>query len=1221
MFTRILKVLAVGCLALVTLYAQTIPEYPEAVSIGGSKAHPTRLLARVKVGDGESLGTLQPQAEAVAKSMGLRVSYRYSLVPGLLLLDEADANVAAQIVVTEPTRVARLANRARVLVASGLFQYVTPDWVGYVDRAPSDSAFQDGTLWGLQNTGQNGGLPGADINATAAWDITTGTNTVVIASIDTGVRYTHFDLAANMWHNPGEIAGNGVDDDKDGYVDDVYGINAITGSGDPFDDFGHGTHTAGTFGAVANNGYPHVGVNWSVQIMACKWISAQGSGFVGNAIKCIEYAVLKKVPISNNSWHLPAGTFTASDLTALQDAIFAANQAGHLFVCAAGNDSQDHDLIPDYPSSFRLPNMIVVAAIDRKDQIASFSDYGLTTVDIGAPGVEIYSTFNGSDSDYQVEQGTSMASPHVAGVAGLVLASHPTANVAELRARILNSAVQTPALIGKVISGGRVSAYNALIGIVTGTNQISVTPADQSTLLVDTTNIFAVKVSDILPITNATVTAAVTGPGYTNVALSFTNNGVYPDLVAADDIYSGLFIVTNAGSYTVVFQATSKAKSKGVITNHYTLRARPVNDAFAGAIKLAPTGGTFFDTNSLATIQPNEPQHGGDANVSSSLWYTYSPIQNNTTLINTLGTEFPTVVAVYTGSSLATLTSVASAVGTLANPGVQLTFPAQQAVTYHIAVASATTNLTGVFRVQVTPNGLPDTTAPVITISDLIDGTIFSTNVISLSGIATDPQPYASGVRQVTISLNGSQIGVTGTNNWTATRPLTLNPGVNTISVSAVDFAGNISTPINLTAIYRVVAPANDAFSAALPLVGNNGSDTGSNVNATKEPGEPNHGGNSGGASVWWSFTSPVGGQLLLNTTNSSFDTLLGVYTGSQVDELTTLGENDDEFSGSGYSALAVAVPPATTVYIAVDGFGGAMGNVQLNYEFVPVPLVSLTVDTSGDGLVLPGSSLVGSNTIVTLTAYPGSRSVFAGWSGATISLDNPLSLLVLSNATLQAKFIPIPISDDFETGSLTNLHWVTSGSAPWFVETNVVSAGKYAAQAGAIGNSEYSSLLVVTNSGGGLGSFDYKVSSELGFDFLSFYLDGQLNQQWSGEAGWATYSFNLSPGVHSFEWRYVKDAQGSAGKDTAWLDNVQLNIRPAVTSASAATVHILDDNQATVRLYVTGESGQYYWTQTSPDFKHWTTISTNINSIGAFIISRPFGTNSHQFLRTVTAP
>src|SRR5207249_2596970 len=248
------------------------------------------------------------------------------------------------------------------------------------------------------------GTPGADIHAQDAWDVQNTASNIIVAVIDTGVRYTHEDLADNMWVNPGETGGNGVDDDGDGYVDDVHGINAINNTGDPNDDHGHGSHVSGTIGAVGNNSVGSVGVCWKVQIMACKFIDATGNGVVSDCIKCIDFARSKGAKVINASF----GTTTFAS-AALRDAIESARQAGVIFVAACGNSSESNEVNPVYPASYDLDNIISVAATTRSDDLASFSNYGATTVDLGAPGVGIYSCWNGSDSDYRHFDGTSMA--------------------------------------------------------------------------------------------------------------------------------------------------------------------------------------------------------------------------------------------------------------------------------------------------------------------------------------------------------------------------------------------------------------------------------------------------------------------------------------------------------------------------------------------------------------------------------------------------------------------------------------------------------------------------------------------------------------------------------------------------------------------------------------------------------------------------------------------
>jgi subtilisin family serine protease len=1194
--------------------------YPD---FNGYKVHPTRILARYDVKDGETLTTSRMVAEAVANKTGMHIVYDYDLVPGLVLLDEIPSGVSIATIGKE-ARAAALKRRVFALNTSGRFLYAHPDSVKYAVKAPTDQRFTDGTLWGLQNSGQAGGLPGADINAVAAWDITTGDHSVVIADIDTGLRYTHSDIQANVWVNKGEIPNNGIDDDGNGVIDDVYGFNGVSGSGDPFDDAtpGHGTHTGGTIAAVANNGFPHVGVSWNVQLMACKFLTAQGFGSTADAIKCLNYAVRMGAKVSNNSWGGGGGDPIGEQ--ALVDAITAAGAAGHLFIAAAGNNGANNDFTFFSPASLALDNMVVVAAIDRKDLLANFSNFGIKTVNVGAPGVEIFSTLNGSDSDYGFLDGTSMATPHVTGVAALVLAAHPKADLAEVKARLINSTVSTPALQGAVSTGGRINAYDAVIGTRTGTVQLTITPPDKTQILVNSTNSIFVRVTDILSITNATVSAVYNGPGATNVTIGFTNNGAGPDLVAADDIYSAYFTPTNIGSYTFIFKASATNEMPGAVTNTYIVRGRPANDSFASPSKIPSGGGTITDNNGLASLEVGEPLEGGVPTADASLWYAYSPNVDNNALVSSIGSTFPNIVAVYTGSALQNLVSVASGVGTDLKPDVQFNFPAKAGTTYWIAVASINSTNRGSIRLSVVPNGVPDVVAPFVSISGLTDGTIVTSGSLKISGTAVDPQPSPTGVSQVLVGLNGGVAsGAAGTTNWSTT--LTLAPGANKISVAAVDLAGNLSSPISVTVLFRPVPQVNDLFAFPTPLTGMSGTVAGANVGATKEPGEPAHGGNQGGHSVWWSFKSGTPGVLHVSTTNSSFDTLLGAYTGDFVYNLTTIGENDDAFPGSGWSKLDVPVPANTPVYLAVDGFAGASGSISLTYKFTTTPLLSVTVATPTNGAVVPGSGLVASNGFVQLTAIPDAHYVFAGWSGSLISSDNPLQILVVSNINLTANFAAQPLDDGFESGNLSALPWASGGDAPWFVETNTVSLGKYAVQAGKIGDNQSSSLEVSVNSSGGLISFDYKVSSEAGFDLLSFYVDGNLVQSWSGELDWSTYTYLVSSGVHDFKWVYAKDPSGSVGQDTAWLDNIELNTRPAVTSASTAKISILPPyagvSATALRLQVTGQVGQSYVTQTSTNLVDWVNSATNLNSLGTFLLQESTFSPARQFFRVIPAP
>jgi subtilisin family serine protease len=344
------------------------------------------------------------------------------------------------------------------LIARGDVEYAEENGLLFANSTvPNDSRYNE--LWGLHNTGQNSGTPNIDIDAPEAWDYTQGSNTVVVGIIDTGVNYNHPDLSANMWTNPGEIAGNGIDDDSNGIVDDVHGANFVSDNGNPNDDNGHGSHCAGTIGGRGNNGVGVAGVNWQVKIMALKFLSSNGSGYTSDAIAAIEYAIAMKnrgvnIRVLNNSWG--GGSFSQS----LRDAISASNNAGILFVAAAGNEANDNNSSPSYPASYNVANVISVAAVDRNGNLASFSNYGNTSVDLGAPGVSILSTVLGSN--YSSFSGTSMAAPHVSGVAALVLSREPSLSLVDLKSRLLTTVKPLSTLNGLVRYPGIVNAFNAL---------------------------------------------------------------------------------------------------------------------------------------------------------------------------------------------------------------------------------------------------------------------------------------------------------------------------------------------------------------------------------------------------------------------------------------------------------------------------------------------------------------------------------------------------------------------------------------------------------------------------------------------------------------------------------------------------------------------------------------------------------------------------------------
>lgn len=405
--------------------------------------------------------TTADEVKRLTEALNDRVEDRFEFVQNYAVIEDEDGLDAAEV--------------ARQYMRQPEVEYAEPNFQIELDPAEDDSAEEAaeelerpltatpndpllGEQWALINTGQRNGKAKADINALKAWlDKTTGSDRVVVAVLDSGVNYAHQDLVNNIWTRPASLAPYA--DAELGTIDDAHGYDALENDGDPMDENGHGTHCAGIVGAEGNNGEGITGVNWKVQIMPLRFMDANGMGTTKDAIEAINYVIERKkagvnVRVINASW----GSTRYS--RALEDAIRRAGEEGILFVAASGNSSVNTDNSPHYPSSYALANVISVAALNRRDELASFSNYGPKTVHLAAPGAEILSTW--LEGTYEEHSGTSMATPVVSGVAALVLSNEPNLSVKDLRERLFKSVDRLDALNGKIVTGGRINAARAV---------------------------------------------------------------------------------------------------------------------------------------------------------------------------------------------------------------------------------------------------------------------------------------------------------------------------------------------------------------------------------------------------------------------------------------------------------------------------------------------------------------------------------------------------------------------------------------------------------------------------------------------------------------------------------------------------------------------------------------------------------------------------------------
>jgi subtilisin family serine protease len=507
--------------------------------------------------------------------------------------------------------------------------YAEPNYILRANLTPNDPSF--GVLWGLDNTGQTinsiAGTAGAHISAKLAWDISTGSRATVVGVVDTGIDYTHPDLAANVWSAPTSftvtIGGTAIT-----CAAGTHGFNAINKTCDPQDDHYHGTHVSGTIGAVGNNGAGVAGVNWTASIMGAKFLDANGSGSTANAINAIEFTIQAKqmfgaganVRVLNNSWG--GGGFSQ----ALLDEINKANTNNILFVAAAGNAGTNNDTTPSYPANYAAPNVVAVAATDNNDGRASFSSYGAKTVHLGAPGVDIASTYPGNQ--YAYLSGTSMATPHVAGAAALVL-SVCALDTAGVKSNLLSNVDPIGSMTGVTTTGGRLNvnkAIRACSAPATPDFSLSATPSSRSvtqgagttyTVTVTPSGGFTGAVTLSASGLPAAATATfspnpTTGASTMTVTTgSTTPTGSYPLTITGTSGTSHTatvtLVVTAPGTqnFTLSASPSSRTISRGARTTYTVTITR--SGGFTGSVSLAIGG---LPAGATGTFSPNPATAG-----------------------------------------------------------------------------------------------------------------------------------------------------------------------------------------------------------------------------------------------------------------------------------------------------------------------------------------------------------------------------------------------------------------------------------------------------------------------------------------------------------------------------------------------------------------------------------------------------------------------------------
>ncbi len=605
---------------------------------------------------------------------------------------------------------------AEQLQATGRYAFVEPDFLVRADATPNDPRFAAGDQWALRNIGQNNGTAGADIRAEEGWDIQSSAASVIVAVIDSGLRRTHEDIAANLWVNTGESSPNPNnlrDDDGNTYVDDVNGINATvapsnSAAGNIADVDGHGTAVASVIGAVGNNGAGMTGVAWNVKLMGLRFIDADGFGLISDEIECIDYAIARGAALINASF---GGTSFSQSLF---DALKRARDAGIIVVCSAGNDAESSDLFPHYPSGYLLDNIVAVANSTRTDALAATSTYGTGTVELAAPGSSILVADAGSDRGYLSVSGTSFSAPMVTGALALVKQKFPGEHYRQTINRVLGAVDRKAAFEGKTATGGRLNLAAALrtthgrpfnddfarravfvgeAGSARSSAQFSTRETGEPTEAGSAATgsvwwTWTAPRGGSLTLDTAASAFDTVLTVYTGTALGALTRVATNDNESAAVNTSKLTLTVVAGT-TYQIAVESKAAASGLVALRFALQSS--NDDFASAQLVTGRSWSVRSDNRTATRETGEPRIRNNIG-GASVWYRWVAPATRRYHLASFSSDFNTMVGVFTGTSVGALTEVStSTTGGDSNYTMSsgsLAFNATAGTTYHFVIDS-----------------------------------------------------------------------------------------------------------------------------------------------------------------------------------------------------------------------------------------------------------------------------------------------------------------------------------------------------------------------------------------------------------------------------------------------------------------------------------------------------------------------------------------------------